>query len=386
MPIFKDRLKFDMGVSYLRPSSSRLDYAFTGSSGDYSFNSLNPAFHDWGYEFGIGYNLPCSGNDVQLRFHHLAQDESAFNEGGGFLISTLTNYSLLPNIQDLITVVPVSQAPSTTIAVGPVLNPFIPDFIQGVAIFRQDRLDLELGQSIMLTPDLRLRIYTGLRGAKLDTLFASTIGLSRHNDNPIIHLAGIANPYPLNLQIPFDEQIRFRNLDIDFNDEIKQRSKYIGLGPRLGLEANYYVDVGISIIASMATALLTGDQMSSLVERSNFTFTGEIEDIQFFSRDPSLILIPTLTPGTRVNDNTTITRPTQQLRSIRVVPNLESKIGITYSPCLPCTRSKIFLEAGYLANYYFNAANRFSATQPAIHLQTLNLCFDGFYLKFEMHV
>ncbi len=141
-------------------------------------------------------------------------------------------------------------------------------------------------------------------------------------------------------------------------------SRYIGAGPRFGLDFEYFFSHGLGIISEAAASILVGSMQSN----THFLSFGDTNQ----------------TPGYTglANDYT----------QVRVVPGLDAKLGMTYTKSY--AKSMMILEWGYLFSTYLDGINQVvpTALVPAafnngvIAVETdaqvqSNLDLSGPYLK-----
>lgn len=385
IPQSKGGLKFGLELLFSRPAVTQLDYALTVNfSGEIQLDKLNPHY-EWNYGLDIGYDFPCSGNDVRLNYLNINQHEQESISEGPILASSVTGLDTIPLITDVVSVVGIPG--DTGIAVGSLVSPATLGFIIADTNFREDRLDLEFSQNIHVGPYLRLRFEGGLRGTHVKNQFSNRLGIDLR-DNQTVELNGFAiDPaIPGGIE-PFIETVDLGAVDLEFRHRILQESNYSGIGPRLGIETNYYLDIGISVFAGMSTSLLVGEIDSSLTESTRSSFSAVVTDVTIVNPDPAVVLVPTLAAGDTLTEEIDTVQKISNNSKTRVVPCLEGKIGVSYSPYLPCTCSHVFLEAGYMVTHYFNMVDRITnnlETTAMTMQQTLDLTYDGIYLKVEM--
>ncbi len=394
VPISPGRFKFSFGLLWARPSIFDLTYAVTPVNvfrldstpqmNDFVFQNLSPALK-WGYDFDLGYELPGTGNDVRLNFSRLTNHTSDRKERGNGLNSTLFSFKS-PQLIDAITVITPGGNLDTTFAKGKILTDFDIDFVEAKHGFYINQLAAEFGQRIHLTPDLSLRFFGGLKGVKIHDSLTGLL-VSKGVRNRLIALQGeVALPF-LNKAIPFQEVLNLTQADVNYEKSVQDKSCYSGLGPLFGLDANYYLDIGIGLFANFSTAMLVGFANSQLSDSTQFKLTGFVLD-DILTQPGDIVLISSFHPGEVILQERDKIHIFNLSNHINIAPNLSAKLGITYSPCLPCTHSQIFIEGGYMINHYFNTIERtlINASGLSRGNKIEDLSINGFYLKLEMRV
>ncbi len=106
-------------------------------------------------------------------------------------------------------------------------------------------------------------------------------------------------------------------------------SKYIGAGPRLGVDATYFITRGFGITSSMSASIFVGPMQSN----THFLSFGNAN--------------PTAGYTGLAND----------LTETRIVPELKGKLGMTYMKSLR-SGSLMSFEAGYMFSTYVNGINQ----------------------------
>jgi hypothetical protein len=189
--------------------------------------------------------------------------------------------------------------------------------------FKYDAVDLDFGQYLNLGTHLQTRWFAGARFARINE----------------------------------DQNALFSAVAVDFpaTHFLTNSSKFTGIGPRVGVDGNYYMGKGFGFVTQLAASLLAG----------------------------------------RVDSNTTwvdIPRSVGAPSQNRIVPALDGKLGIDYSKALH-NGSHFTLEAGYQITEYFNALDRdTNAWVDTSHLvssngtTSSNFGFQGPYLsvKYKM--
>ncbi len=373
LPTFKGGFKFELGYLYIGPVIPDQVFATTVDAGDFNFISTHPFFDGGNYEFGIGYNFPCTANEVQVNYSHILINNSDLKQRGSFLVSDTSDLSfpVFRNDDEIFQII----LPGVLSEDSQFSNHQV-DFIRGVVSFSQEKIDLAFGQSLHVTPRLRFRYSGGLRGARLKNNFTTTSGINTNNDLTL-QSSNMVGAEVTSLPLVTDT-INITNVSLVFNDEVRQRNHFTGLGPRINLDANYYLDIGISLFASASVAALIGGEHSVLTHDQHELLKATVTS----STSDSLVV------GEAIDFEFSSFNHLESPSEARIVPNLEAKLGISYNPCLPFTSNRIFIEGGYLISHYFNATDRLfegdSESSPTRLIQ--DLTYDGLYIKLEMHI
>lgn len=175
--------------------------------------------------------------------------------------------------------------------------------------FKYDAVDLDFGQYLSMGTHMQTRWFAGLRFAQI-TQDQSTLYTGEERSN-----ATVTNS-----------------------------SKFTGIGPRFGVDGNYYLGHNFGFVAQFAGSLLVGSVESNAAE------TG-------------------LNAGS-------IDNPSES----RVVPALDGKLGLDYSKMMN-NGSNFTVEAGYQVSEYFNAADTFDTVSWST--TTSNVGFQGPYLSLK---
>lgn len=144
------------------------------------------------------------------------------------------------------------------------------------------------------------------------------------------------------------------------------KSRFVGAGPRLGINAKAYATQGLSFMLEMAASLLVGKMNST----TNFTSEGR-------------------------DNSTAVNTSLADQSATRTVPELDAKIAISYEHTFRCKR-RIMLQLGYMFATYFNGINQVEPTSLVADqinngvlavetsaLQQSDLGLNGPYIKFE---
>lgn len=380
LPRFCGNISFSLETLFYRNDLVRLDYAQSEdedeSPTDRVGNSLVNNYDFGGYSIGIGYDFDCTANDIRLNYLHNARNRSDHKLSGDVVSAITTLEPPILQLSDTLTVFLGGIPIGTTLATGPLLDLHTPDAIAVHATFNQSVLDFEAAQSIMITPKLRLRFFGGLRGSKLSNEIRQVLTKEQRGVDVVTLTSNVVI-----------EDVLFTDSIASFKDDTKEQSRFTGFGPRFGLEANYELAEGFSLLANFSAAMLLGDIKSNTTDALNFDFNGTVADIAITSLDPALTFEPSLVIGQPLSLNRDEFREFSTPNAFLVVPNGEAKLAITYCfrPC--CMKYRMFLELGYLVNHFHNSVKWLSPVQTPLTstTETQSVGYDGVYLAFKMH-
>ncbi len=192
---------------------------------NYSGNVKNPHFK-WapGFRVGIGFNMPFDGWDIYLNWTRLHTSEchgkAATNPTFGKIVIPEFQPFELPD-QNLVY---SSADPSWRL--------------------HYDSIDLELGREFYVSRRLTLRPFIGLREAWIRQKYK-------------ISTQGIGEVYTTQA-ITIDEVNVFLN-DLTVYNTVRMKNDFNGLGPRAGLNTDWYLGAGFSIFGDFGVALLLGN-------------------------------------------------------------------------------------------------------------------------------
>lgn len=196
------------------------------------------------------------------------------------------------------------------------------------------------------------------------------------------------------------------NLDLDvasnFRQIIDQHSRFQGIGPRVGVGGTYQFANGIGIAVELSSSLLVGNVRNNLNENFVIDSTATVVNLDIhgvatvtssgiFDEDVGVevgvlspialdsfgVTLPVIDPETH-----TLARSFSQNDDIRVVPNIDFKLGLAFTGNFVCSNGKYRAEIGYLASHYFNAQDRLSAAETAFSTRhVFDTSFEGPYLS-----
>ena len=324
------RSGFEINIEglFLRPSNSDLDYGFTVlddgvHNAQANMLTVKPDMK-FGWGVGIGYVFPDSGNDVQLNwteFNHSNSNSFSYTEQGD--PSAPAGYTLFTPFGNDIDL----NNPDSDFAAG---NNSDITSASSQAKFKLSVVDLDAGQYVDVGDRLQLRALAGLRFARVEN--------------------NLTNQY---------DAVDPTDSDIILTENDTFHSKFNGIGPLLGVDANYNLGGGVSAAAHVATTLLVGKVDAD----SNYFSDDESGD--YFS-------------GTAQIDSDDVWR---------VVPAFDAKLGLNYSYTFQCD-SVVTLEGGYKVTQYLDAVDRLDGlfngnnSDPIkVTRTTSSLGLSGPYLK-----
>lgn len=219
IPTFNGGFEFTIGALYMTPDSSNLDYlgsqnsetAFPGVNDidNHIDFGVNPNYN-WGFLLGLGYVFPGTANDVKLDWMYFHNDFKSSE----YVVGAGTNVVFVPSGDSFL------DGSSVLYATGKVDYDF-------------DAVDLTFGQYINIGSRLQTRLFTGLRYMRLDSDLSTSYSVS-----------GSAEEL-----LPID-------LINNYNGAIN--SSFNGLGPMVGIKADYYLGAGFSLSGAIDGALLVG--------------------------------------------------------------------------------------------------------------------------------
>lgn len=377
VPSFKGGANFSLTSLLLMQSKLwNLDFAHTGlaDSDDRKISALNSNYAFGGYVLGIGYNFACTANDVRVSYLHNRQSGVDVKLDGDLI--PLFPIDRPDVFSDVVTVLSGGVPVGTVTVTGPLIEDAQVDFVNANGSFAQDVIDLEFGQTLYVTPNLRFRFFGGLRHAKLHSDFKLGVGLDSHEPITTLLTSPLVN-----------EQVVFDNPSLKFTEDLKHVTNYLGLGPRFGLEANYNIGVGFSLYGSVSTALLIGDIRSSLEIFTNFDFAGVVDDVTLIPIDTDFTYLSTLGDVVVIDNDSE--RKFHEGPDTRIVPNMEGKLAVSYCFCIPCSpQSRVTFELGYLVDHFWELEDSldpttFLSNRPP-HRQGVS--YDGLYLSAKVQL
>lgn len=273
VPDLRSGFQFNVEGSFLKPSNSDLDYAIL-SDDDFPRSQLLSVRPDTDFSWGVGvgYVFPNSGNDVRLNWREFERSDT-----------------------EAVTADDSRSSFSST----------------GTARFDLNEIDLNVGQYINVGNRLQLRPFAGLRHARVESNLNT-----RYTSGDRLQDSSVVGGDRLLPEVVVRESI---------NDRLY--SRFSGLGPQLGVDANYNLGEGVHAVGHLATALLVGKVHVDSSEVVDFNYS---EGLSF---------------AYNADDQT------------RVVPAFDAKLGLNYSYTFDC-ESVFTIEGGYKATQYVDAIDR----------------------------
>lgn len=186
--------------------------------------------------------------------------------------------------------------------------------------------DLEIGRMMYLTKSIAVRPHWGARGGTLNQKFRS-------------HASDLVS-------------------SIDSENKFSGKNNYWGVGPRTGVNGEWHLNQGFSILGKAAAALLYGKTKANSVSS-------------------------TLAIG---GTNFVIDR-SQSDDFYALVPNLQLSLGIQWQTCFWCEKMFFKMSASWETNYWWNQFNLpvgvsgFGAPFPTVGNQPLTM--EGLTVNFE---
>ncbi|MGB6977078.1 MAG: Lpg1974 family pore-forming outer membrane protein [Gammaproteobacteria bacterium] len=350
----QDQGGFYVGASalYWQPtvSGNDLDYAVSQSFGpgnntNQQINNIDPNY-DWGFNVFAGYNFG-NGNDVMLEYLRIHTNDSTTTNapGGGNVIPAhyFANNSSLFFLNDVSVTANQDNLDSYQRAYGK-------------AEVNLDQGDLTVGQYLNIGCADQLRLFAGLRYAKLERELTANYSQNPNNAGDTNLGTGVtATSVSSGLMTALvdDTTVTFFNTVNTSHGALQayDDSDFKGIGPLIGLSNSYYLGYGIGFIAGLDTGLLIGDVDDSL------TLTNYQAGVSNFSTivAPSSAAGVVFTSSTGSGQNITVTTiNTDDAR--RVVPVVDAKLGFDYTYPFQ-NYGSLTLEAGWNVSHYWNAVD-----------------------------
>jgi hypothetical protein len=301
IPLFDGGFLIGATSSYLHISGSNgaNDFLASLNVGYTSILKNVDLGYDWGWGVNVGYTFAQTGNDINLNYFHFDSDA----------ISS-------------------AIAPPGGIIDTNIVN------IKEKADYDLDQVDLTGGQSINVGCRLRLHFSSGLRWSDVKHEFNDDF--LQRNQNPAL---------------PNGHVVATEKNDFD------------GVGPLVGIDANYYLGMGFGIVGHIDSALLIGN----IDTKSNAT------TVNF------------------VNPNTTITitGDFKAKSTRRVVPVTDAKLGADYIYLFNNSQnSNLTLEVGYQVSNYFNSVDMLSISPNGViqERHTSDMGLNGIYATATLYI
>ena len=281
IPVTDPGFGFSLTGLYLQPDASNLEYAvYTQpvpvSTPNWEQKNISTGYHP-AFDLGLEYTLATGVDQVKLDWLHLdSSDKSSGSASGDASIAPWYYFG------------PPAQAMRGTYA-------------SGKAEFDVDNANLVFDHLLNIGRYLQLEPFAGLNAAYLKQDMTDKY-TGTHQAT-----GGDYEPYSITSYYT---------------------SKFVGAGPRIGLDATAYVFHHFGILAEMGASLLLGSMKSD----TSFDSYGDGN---------------TTTAHTKLADQSLM----------RIVPELDSRLGLTYEFDFH-SGSSLELEAGYKFAVYFNGINQ----------------------------
>ncbi|MDF3054537.1 MAG: hypothetical protein K0Q74_444 [Gammaproteobacteria bacterium] len=311
IPNLKSGVDITLEGLLLQPSNSDLDYAVSGSAvrgtrGDFdnlpvtwtsagkaNVQSIDPQYN-FGFRVGLGYTFAESGNDIQVSWTRFDQnDNDDFSVPNGHALQSRligADFSSFPNEFEIGGTEKVSSASSSVNT-------------------KLDAIDLDVGQYVDIGTRLRMRMFGGLRFARVSSDLSTDFYSTEVNNS--------------------EGEITEVRLNEQFN------SKFTGVGPRVGVDSVYHIGSCFGVVARAAVGLLVGQTETD----SQFAYNATTHFREILAAEQNL--------SAKIDSSD----------STRVVPVLDAKLGLNYSFTFE-NQSILTLEAGYQATQYIDAIDR----------------------------
>lgn len=311
------QIEFNFTALALRPSATNLNYVIYNKelpvqSPSWEEKELRP---NYAFAFELGSRYINNGRDVAINWVHLNSTTSDYT------VAPDASYFLGPDYEIGPTGLPNRDA-------------------TGKVTFQYDVINLEVGQTLIPSEQIGLRFFGGISNAYL-----------REKVNAFYYgnvLTGeFAGPFTTDQTVT---------------------SNFTGIGPRIGMSADYQFGCGFSLLGEGAVSALVG----SVHAKTNYLSTSQELLIQYsqaenaqFIKDQSLT---------------------------QVIPGFDTKLGLSYK-YVTSNNIGLDVQAGFEAAVYVNAINQYlpeSLVQPSstggIFVDTMshtlsNYTVQGPYLK-----
>lgn len=267
------------------------------------FQSVGSDF-SWGLGLNLGYIFPDTGNDINANYFYLDTDEQ--KNILAFTPNSVSAVNFFQNLTDNFNQVDIDND------------------------YRINQIDLTAGQYINIGCRLRLHPNVGLRYAEvqrdMDTLFID----STRQDS----LGG------------------------------EEESDFTGIGPLVGMDASYFLGMGVGVIAHVDSALLIGDLDTQTHALITLNQSGTPES--FFYK-------------------------LEQDSSNRTVPVTDMRLGLDYTYMVNDAQNSDFtFEVGYQASHYYHSIDRLAVNLSSISSNiigrtTSDLGLSGPYVNITFH-
>lgn len=322
IPSFAGGFEFTLGAIYMTPDSSNLDYLGINRGqtvplttvNDRVDYGVNPSY-DWGFLLGVGYVFPGTSNDVKLDWMYYHNDFKSTE----YLVGVGQTMVFIPG--------------------GP---PAAVDSLDGNEVlratgkvdYRFDAVDLTFGQYLNFGSRLQTRLFAGLRYMRLDDDLST--GYAVLADRGTI-TGPINNTY--------------------VNGTVN--SSFNGLGPLVGIKADYYLGAGWSLSGGIDGALLVGNLgLNASSHTAIFTNTIFTEPFELSSA----------TDANYAFDNQNV-----------IAPGFDAKFGLDYKYQFN-NGTLLGFELGYQVTKYIDVVAQVDRNDGGIPFERLDVDVTNFRL------
>jgi len=331
VPNLKSGLEINLEGLLLRPSNSTLGYGVISPltpantpalpivvDSSQTLAQVNPDYN-FGFRVGLGYIFPNSGNDVQINWTHFDHSTTdSVTAGAGEELTTAAGI-VLPNFTNNPRIIPIDQG------VNLVIDNDVSPTVSSTVNFKADAIDLDVGQYLDVGTRLRMRMFGGLRFARVETNQTDSAAFGVNENLEIVGAA------PVLLGVG-----SYAETD-SFN------SKFTGVGPRFGIDTSYHIANCFGIVGHVAGALLVGKVDDNTNSDLSLNLDATPTGIDFGFPNGEIASI-----GTSGSSSET-----------RVVPAFDAKLGLDYTYIF-ANQAQLSLEAGYQWTQYINAVDKLS--------------------------
>jgi hypothetical protein len=364
----QDQGGFFLGASalYWQPtvSGNDLDYATSqifgtnGTSTNQQLNNVDPNY-DWGFNVFAGYNFG-NGNDVELEYLRLhTNDNSSTGANIPAHYSAINDSHIAANAA----AIAAAAVPGVTITTPfTSLAPTDTYFSSyGKAEVNLDQGDLTVGQYLNIGCSDQVRLFAGLRYAKLertlDTHYsqdpnaAGDTNLGTGVTTSVVS-SGVVTIVPPPTIAPIFEHVPFSIAESNGALQAHDDSDFKGIGPLIGLSNTYYLGYGVGFTAGLDTGLLVGD-VDDDITLTNYQAAMMTVPPTTVTGAPVVGAVASVVPTGGENITTTHISSDD---ARRVAPVIDAKLGLDYSYPFQ-NYGSLTLEAGWNITHYWNAVD-----------------------------
>ncbi|MFI4955589.1 MAG: Lpg1974 family pore-forming outer membrane protein [Gammaproteobacteria bacterium] len=265
------------GATYLAPAMNGLDYVDVitdapASTYYYDAENINPNYN-WGYFLAFGYMI-SSHYDIQASWQQFNSSQSESTSVPGSASTTMLT----------------SSNTSIDVPAG------VTDEAESEETLKTQSFDATLGQYHKLSSMLTARPFVGVKYAQVNS----------------------------------NTENEYTGTSIDLPIMESYDSKFTGVGPEIGLDAEYKIVKHFGVTGHIAAAFLVGDLKTSTDisgEGSSSDFDGE--------------------------------------KNNRVVPALDAKLGLNWNSLYSHDKFGVGIEGGYQVAYYFDVVDQVQVSSDA---------------------